>query len=238
MRITQYLDIEAALGSLDAILVETDVNALRAEHLAAHFVYDDEDLDLVCPAFGVQPDAVRTAYHELKNPDEWPVFRIKMSNNCSMLVIYRNFEDDPGIDFVLQFADVAREARISALEGHYLGPGLSSGEYLSLDAGIDSTSFEILLLVPIVGEAQPVNNYYEHVLSRIRQVNGDPRAAAELARQWCHHSPFWPMPTWRKLDSGVLVSDGQYSPRNPENPNALDPTLMKLVSRTLNDFSG
>ncbi|WP_155385223.1 hypothetical protein [Catellatospora paridis] len=45
---------------------------------------------------------------QLNAPEQWPVFRVPTDDGNKLVIIYRNFEDDAGIDFERQHTPVVR----------------------------------------------------------------------------------------------------------------------------------
>ena len=76
-------------------------------------------------AFGPDWDAVEELSHELMAPTSWPVFTVPVGNGCAVRVVYRNFEGDMGVDYLLHDPARSTALRHATDEGCFQGPGLS-----------------------------------------------------------------------------------------------------------------
>ena len=73
------------------------VPGVWAAHLAA--VVDDEDV--LIESWGLPAEAIEAAYQRLTDETAWPVFTVELTGDARLAVVYRNFADDAGKDYLL-----------------------------------------------------------------------------------------------------------------------------------------
>ncbi|MGW7464486.1 hypothetical protein ACWGJT_07200 [Streptomyces xantholiticus] len=86
-----------------------------------------EDEGLVFGVFeGTEDDALEV-HRNMKGEDAWPTFRIPVGNDSALVVVFRNLEDDDGVDYVVDPGRGKGCIRIAAVEGHSMGSYLLGG---------------------------------------------------------------------------------------------------------------
>src|SRR5690349_25081790 len=88
----------------------------------------------------------------------WPVFTVPLAGDHRLYVVYRAFEEDEGIDYLLHHPDWDAAEHLAADEGHFMDPGLSWAELTAAaDNGLrggstTDTHARLLLLLPAFGD--------------------------------------------------------------------------------------
>ncbi len=152
---------------------------------------------------------------ELQRLDQWPGFALSVGDRHTIHLIWRNFDEDMGLDYVLIGAGYESSIVVAALEGSFIGPAWSWPELLDLAEQPDrhrSASERLLLLLPAMGDADLPSTAVEVVAGAVTAVGGS-RNQVEVARQLlAATSRFWGAPQWQRGD-GVSVCLGEYSVR-------------------------
>ncbi|WP_159030172.1 hypothetical protein [Streptomyces pluripotens] len=93
----------------------------------AHLLWlaEGEDVDPEPGWFGVDGADTEEAYRTLTDPAAWPVLRLPLQRGHTVLIVYRNFPEDCGIDYYLTDPDWDRPRSLGSIEGHFAGPGLA-----------------------------------------------------------------------------------------------------------------
>jgi hypothetical protein len=185
---------------------------------AAHLLRQGYDEDAVLEGFDVGEEEARARFEELSDPDHWPAFPLPLGDGRTLTAVYRNFDEDEGVDYLLE-ADGAASVRLAALEGSFQGPGLSWSELralLDLDAPVPA-QVRLLMFLPAAGEDGMTDEARPLVADALRHVGarGDVDGLADALTE---DHPMWDLPRWERDAEGNLVCDGEYSPRNPEGP--------------------
>jgi hypothetical protein len=184
---------------------------------AAHLLRHGYDEDAVLSGFAVDEQAARLRFEELTDPDRWPTFPLPLGDGRTLIAVHRNFEEDEGVDYLLE-TDAGDRIRLATYEGGgVLGPGLSWGELralLDLDAPVPAHG-RLLMFLPATGEegmAAEARRLVGHALRHLGAQGDVERLAGVLTED----DALWDLPRWRRDGAGNLVCDGEYSPRNPE----------------------
>lgn len=190
------------------------IEGFWAAYYLAHGI---EDEDLVLSALDVSEEAVRSAYSELSNPNEWPVFTIRLPGSSEISVIVRNYEEDNGFDYMISREGMGSSIRLASFEGGGFGPGISWAE-LKRVADCAKTPLRraqrLLLLAPAYGDDVDTVEAGLELASAFQLVGGSDRAD-DLAHVLAEGSCTWGQPTWRYDDDEILLCDGEYGSRNP-----------------------
>lgn len=75
--------------------------------------------------FGIDPADFEEAYADLHGYESWPVFRIPFGSGHEVVVFFRNFEEDEGLELLVRHPEWDRHGFLATLDGHQAGPGLS-----------------------------------------------------------------------------------------------------------------
>lgn len=103
-------------------------------------------------AGNTRPDGIDAALQRLMATEPWPTFSVELSSTASLHVVWRNYEDESGVDLLLASAD--RVHRLSSFEGHFSWPGLNWDECSTIAGRVSNlTPAEALIvLFPFVGD--------------------------------------------------------------------------------------
>lgn len=94
------------------------------------------------------PDGIDAALQRLMATGPWPTFSVERSDTASLHVVWRNYEDESGVDLLLASADGVH--RLSSLEGHFSWPGLSWEECSKIASRVSNlTPAEALIPLPL-----------------------------------------------------------------------------------------
>jgi hypothetical protein len=192
--------------------------ASGGEFWAAHLLRQGYDEEAVLGGFGVDEQATRALFEQLVDSQRWPAFEVPMGDGRTLTAVYRNFDEDTGVDYLLGNGE-AQAIRLAAVEGTFQGPGLSWSELralLELDGPVPS-HLRLLMFLPAAGEHDMADEAQPLVTDALRRVGagGD---LDELAEALTEDHPMWDLPGWVPDAQGNLICDGPYSPRNPKSP--------------------
>ena len=103
-------------------------------------------------AGNTRPGGIDAALQRLMATEAWPTFSVELSGTASLHVVWRNYEDESGVDLLLASTD--RVHRLSSFEGHFSRPGLTWDECSTIASGVSNlTPAEALIvLFPFVGD--------------------------------------------------------------------------------------
>jgi hypothetical protein len=141
--------------------------------------------------------------------------------------IRRNFPEDTGVDYVLPAADDSDGLRIAAVEGNFVGPGISWPELLRATwpgcaADPDARARQLLFMIAMLGDADAGTEAVA-VVAEAFSVIGATGEADALAHALVNENAMWELPRWTIDPTGSLVCDGNY----------VDPRALKQVLRPL-----
>ena len=205
--------------------------------LAAHLLSQGVDEDLVFGAFEADEDDLEDAYQQISDADSWPVYRVLLRDGGILSAVRRNFPEDAGVDYVLQIADYSDAIRIAAVEGSFVGPGVSWPElrkatWLGSAADADSRARQLLFMIAMLGDSDAGTDAVQTVAEALSVIGaaGDVDALAEAL---VNENAMWELPRWTIDAAGSLVCDGDYSPRNKNSKVALSAQALADITRTL-----
>ncbi|MEV1061743.1 hypothetical protein [Streptomyces sp. NPDC050263] len=203
---------------------------------AAHFLNQSvEDEELVTRVWGVDRAVVREAQDLLNLPTAWPAFTVDLGGGANLAVVYRNFEDDAGVDYLLVPGPGVDCIRIATLEGEYEGPGISWPELLAVAGRVQDPARRaatLVLLSPMLGDAEAETDDGLEALAEALRATGADEDVDDLAGLIASENLQWEPAAWSVQD-GVTVCDAESSPRNPESVSALGPADLRKVSELL-----
>ncbi len=188
-------------------------------------------------AFGPDWDDAMGLYAKISDRNRWPVLTVEWGRGYAVHVVYRNHEDDRGVDYLFAHPEWDAVATIAVDDGHFMGPGLSWNELeavadRSADRGVADADARLLLLFPMLGDTnvprEAAGRLASALASRTRIEDPD-----RLAPMLLEHQGQWTPANWELVD-GALVCDGTHSYRNPRNHFALHPTRLTEISTALN----
>lgn len=229
-------------GYADTFPDEVDVAALTVDgwHLAerpgfwtAHwreqFIDDD---DLLLRTWGVSEETVMDRMNDLYAPRTWPVFKVELRRGAELAVVFRNFADDSGVDFLVLPGSGRKAIEIASLEGHQRGPGISWPELVAAaERQPDRVrrAQVLLLLAPALGDEAAGTPAARSVLAEAMRTLGaaeDTTGLAALALS--DEVVFWGLVPWAEG-----APDEDDAPRNPGSPFALPAAERQVVSELL-----
>lgn len=169
--------------------------------------------------FGADYEAAAEFQRGLIEAAEWPVFSLPLANGHWLSVVYRAFEDESGVDYLVHHPDWPVAEQIAGDEGHFSGPGLSWAELRAAawngigGGSTDDPLARLLLLFPALCDDDVPEDAAEAVAGALAALTrvADPRRAAEhlVADQGPAGRA-----TWSVGDSGVWTCDGSYAQRS------------------------
>ncbi|WP_127506058.1 hypothetical protein [Actinoplanes solisilvae] len=201
-----------------------------AAHWQEHFIGDDPGL--LPRVWGVDEDVLPQRLDELYATPEWPVFRVALRDGAELAVVFRNFADDAGADYLVLPAGGRDAIGIASLEGHQTGPGLSWAELVAVaarQADRKRRAQTLLLLAPAFGDDSAGTPDAAAVLADAMRELGAVKDVEELAaRAVSDEVDFWGHVPWV-----AGAPDLNLAPRNPDSPVALPPDQRHLVAELL-----
>ncbi|BCJ67616.1 hypothetical protein [Polymorphospora rubra] len=130
-------------------------------------------------------------------------------------LVWRNFPDDSGWDYLITLPDADEPVSVAALEGHFRGPALSWRELVTVAGGAGSApdaARRLLVLLPAIGDAHLPGDATEVVAAALAGL-GCQRRQAEIADELLAASErFWGAAEWDDRD-GVPVCLDSHSYR-------------------------
>ncbi|MEU4620389.1 hypothetical protein AB0G04_10490 [Actinoplanes sp. NPDC023801] len=144
-------------------------------HLGSHLM---ETIDEAAALFGDDPEVVERTYARLTGHDSWPVFLFGTGRDARLAVVYRNFAEDEGVDYLL-IPDGADAITFATDEGGQFGRGITWNELAALaDRQPDdrSRATVLLLLAPMLTIVEVPDEQARHRLARALRtvaVTGD-----------------------------------------------------------------
>ena len=189
------------------------------------------DADTVVTAFDRDEDELIELARQL-GTGPWLTFTTPIGH-CELSVIYRNYDDDPGLDYVVSYGTT--DVEICIVEGHFHGPGLSWPELWSLGAaagpvGSVPWAHSLLLHAPAMGDVDAGDEAVTAMAGALRLVGatGDVAPLATLLA-----TDLWEETVWSTED-GVTICLAGTCTRNPESPYNVSADRLRLVSDALN----
>ncbi|MBF5031419.1 hypothetical protein IRY44_16870 [Micromonospora sp. ANENR4] len=226
-------------GYQDRFPEDVDVTALTTDgwHLAVRpgfwaqywreLLLPDED-DLLSEVWGAAGDDLGG----LLDAESWQVLRVGLGGGAELAVVFRNLDEDRGVDFLVLPGGGRDAIEIAALDGHQTGPGLSWTDLVAV-AGRQPDPVRraqtLMLLAPAFGDkAADTPDAVVLLAAAMRTLGatGDTeRVAAAAVSDEVH---FWGHVLW-----AAGVPGSEYAPRNPESVFALPEASRWLVTQLL-----
>lgn len=214
---------------------------LLGEHLfwlghLHNYYSDSEDAEELVD--GTDEQEAGELQSRLLGGDTWPVFTVPLAGDHRLYVVYRAFEEDEGIDYLLHHRDWYAAERLAQDEGHFMGPGLSWPELTAAaDNGLPGGSTtdphaRLLLLLPAFGDDDVPDDAADRLTAALRartRVRTPERLATLLLED---QGPCGPV-RWTTVEGNCRINDGGYSYRNPANRFAWTDSRLARVSDAL-----
>ncbi|GIH04022.1 hypothetical protein Rhe02_20890 [Rhizocola hellebori] len=103
------------------------------------------------------PEANQLYRDVLSKEEEWPVISVGLAARHWLRIVYRNFSDDMGMDFLVDW-ELGGQAATVAGRGHTVGPGMCWQGIIAVAAMADETltyAQRFLLCLPVLGGPLP-----------------------------------------------------------------------------------
>jgi hypothetical protein len=187
--------------------------------------------------YGADYGAAGAFQRRLFEQADWPTFTVPLRAGHRLHIVYRTFEEDEGIDYLLHHPDWDRVELLATEEGHFMGPGLSWPELVAAagNASPGGTTTDpharLLLLLPALGDDALPDDAKDRLAAALRACVGV-EAADTLAAALLEAQGLWGPARWTTTKRGIRINDGEYSVRNPANL-ALLPARLASVSVAL-----
>ena len=183
----------------------------------AHFYDVIDDEDLLADAWRVGLDVVEETATLLTDPGAWPLFEIELGDGAGLAVIYRNLEDELGIDYLVSAGRDGGWIEIASIEGHFRGPGLSWPEAIRVShrQRPEDQARTLLLLAPILGDVEAEQNL-DAIADAIRACGGAGDVET-LASLLASENRYFEAARWSTTPDGSMC-DGYYARRTSAMP--------------------
>ncbi|MDG4859056.1 hypothetical protein P8605_12975 [Streptomyces sp. T-3] len=191
-------------------------------------------------AFGADWDAAMALCRVVSAETEWPVFSVPLPSGHTIRVVYRNFEGEGGVDYLIHHQTWPEAETLAVVDGHFMGPGISWPELLRAARrpaaeGIDDTGARLLLLFPALGDADIPDEATGPLTAALATLTVI-EEPAEVADILVKNQGLWTSAHWRK-EGRAWINDGGHSYRNPGNAFALPAERLLEISDALNGGS-
>ncbi|MFE6893906.1 hypothetical protein [Streptomyces sp. NPDC057694] len=188
-------------------------------------------------AFGPDWDAAMRLCDALSAEEAWPTFGVPLCSGHTIHVVYRNFDGERGVDYLMHHPTWPAAETFAVDDGHFMGPGIGWPELLSVARQLSTgdaadTGARLLLLFPALGDAQLPDDapaVLTHALRALTVIE----EPADVAGMLLKNQGQWAPAHW-SLTDGVRISDGGHSYRNPGNAFALPASRLREISNALN----
>ncbi|MDN3272490.1 hypothetical protein [Streptomyces sp. MA15] len=204
-------------------------------HLRNYYSESEEAEELVG---GTDEEEAGALQSRLLGGDTWPVFTVPLAGDHRLYVVYRAFEENEGIDYLLHHPDWDETEQLAQDDGHFMGPGLSWAELTAaadnrLPGGSTTDAHaRLLLLLPAFSDDAVPDGAVERLTAALRaytRLESPERLAAALLED---QGPCGPV-HWTKAEGGYPINDGEYSFRNPANRFAWPAARLARVATAL-----
>lgn len=186
----------------------------------ALFLMSTGGADSAAEAFDVDPADISALYEDLGDQDRWPVFTVPVRGGHRVHLVWCNFPDDSGHDYLLSPSDDRPAVPLAHLSGNFRGPGLSWDELVATSQQPDPTlsaAARLLLLLPATGDIATPPTAHDLVAAALTAV-GARRHQRAVATELLTHRHYWPPADWHTT-GGVSWCSGQYTYRTRDNPD-------------------
>lgn len=175
---------------------------------------------------GADTDALAEVLYDER---AWPVLRVPFRDGHSAVAVFRNFADDPGLDFLLAHPGWAGAETLLSYDGDRRGPGLrwrqlvhvadsvpdrgpESGPDSGPEGGLYGPAARLLLLLPVLIDGRRnATEAVPRIASALTAV-GAPQETAALAARCLIDGPgdgAWHDPAWGSPLSGGTPRAGE-----------------------------
>lgn len=158
------------------------------------------------------------------------VFSLPLADTARLRLVIRNFEDDEGVDYLVEPGGGGKAIEIAALEGHFRGPALAWPELINATGQPDrrfGPAERLLLLLPGCADtARPGTAV--HTVAEAVTVVGARSAARQVAVELLDTGRYWQPCRWTEAD-GTRLCEGSHAYR--QLGGALSPADLRMVSQ-------
>ncbi|MBN6057910.1 hypothetical protein JYK22_38675, partial [Nonomuraea sp. RK-328] len=189
--------------------------ALHSAQIGAAGLHD------IGEAFEVDTADAEELHDRVFDHDRWPVFTVPLRSTGAIHIIYRNLDGDMGLDYVLTHPDWPHDLHLAAVEGCFIGPGLSWPELVTIanqppmsgNGALLDASSRLLILLPALGDADLPDNAVPTVAAALSELTTSPEPA-RIAEILLHdNQAYWEPAAWQQLGNGAIVCDEPHSRR-------------------------
>lgn len=184
MSVTRYLD--NFLFPTDFPVLTDDPERLDDPAFWPAFAFLVRESETAPHAFDVDPaDVEQYAADLMLDEKRWPSITLELAAGHRMLIVFRNLEEDTGIDYLLQPADGGETLIFCLLDGHFRGPALRWSELLTVagQAPVPGRAQRLLLLLPTLGDSETPDDAIDVVAEALDDVGVLPEHRLTLARE-------------------------------------------------------
>ncbi|MGZ9934056.1 hypothetical protein ACXNSR_29740 [Streptomyces sp. NC-S4] len=197
--------------------------------------------------YGVDAAAYDAMVERLGDPERpWPVLRVRFDGGHTAHAVYANWEDRNDVEFFVSHPGWGRLGHLGQCGADEARPGLSWPELLALAAGtreggegLSDPSERLLLLLPVLGDADMPGEAYDTVARALRDCGIRPEAAGPLAAMLLGEPDPAGGPRWTVTDdSPIAVCSSPYSPRRVPLALGISPDRALALAAALGGHQG
>lgn len=180
-------------------------------------------------AFSSDPADLSELIDSFLDPRRWPVFSLPLAGRDRLHVVMRNFEDDGGIDYVLEPGAGGEALPLAALEGHFRGPALAWPELVAAAQQPDkehTPAERLLLLLPSCADSDRPSGAVDIVAAALTSI-GARSSERQVSAELLDSRRYWAPCQWATVD-GALVCLGSRAYRHPGGE--LSPIDLRRIS--------
>ncbi|MFG1761454.1 hypothetical protein [Micromonospora echinofusca] len=183
-------------------------------------------------AFDVDPADLEQILDTFLDPRNWPVFSLPLAGRGRLHVIMRNFEDDGGVDYVLDPGTGDASIPLATMEGCYRGPAFAWPEVVAAAHQSDqdhTPAARLLLLVPACADSNRPRKAVDMVAEAMTTL-GARSGVRQVSEELLNSRRYWTPCRWATIDD-VLVGLGSHAYRR--HGGELSPEQLRLIAHTL-----
>ncbi|NLU81048.1 hypothetical protein HCA58_22420 [Micromonospora sp. HNM0581] len=183
-------------------------------------------------AFNVDPADLEQIVDAFLGPCRWPVFSLPLLGHRRLHVIMRNFEDDGGVDYVLNPGSGDASIPLAAMEGHFRGPAFAWPEVVAAAHQPDKNhapAERLLLLIPACADTNRPHEAVDLVAEALTAL-GARSHVRQVSEELLNSRRYWTQCQWADIDD-VLVGLGSHVYRRHGGELSLE--QLRLIADTL-----
>ncbi|MFB6561661.1 hypothetical protein ACFCYH_22725 [Streptomyces sp. NPDC056400] len=231
----------------DSELVASEDLAKDPAFWLAHVLLTMGDPGEPVEPYGVDAEAYDAMVERLGDPEQpWPVLRVCCDGGHTVYAVYANEEDQNDVDFFVHHPEWGRLGHLGQCGADGAGPGLSWTELLALatstregGAGLTDPSERLLLLLPVLGDADLPGEAYDTVARALSRCGIRPEATGALAAMLLGEPDPAGGPRWTVTgDHPIAVCSSPYSPRRVPLALGITPDQARALATALGSRPG